>query len=128
MIYITANKSVATLINNGVAVCSFPASLNNSMISLYDAIMLVFGKYVDYVESGKVDSKGNEIAYCVAVFPTVLAYCKTKGNYSQVVTKCKKIDGQWQAHSASIRSSYYDTLDQAIEEGYSIADSRIAKL
>ena len=128
MIYISANKSVATLIDNGVAVCSFPASLNKALISLNDAIMLVFGKYVDYVECDKVDNKGNAIAYCVAVFPTVLAYCKSKGNYMQRVTKCKMLKGQWQAFTASIRDSYYETLEQAIEEGYSIAESRIEKL
>lgn len=127
MIYITANKSVATLIENKVAICSFPASLNKSIPSVDEAIALCAFPVITSDEetihfaSDKVDSKNRAIGYNVSVW-------SFKGVYYVAVQNTRTINNKVVEFGVSQRGKKCSSLDQAWTLGKQIARERIAKL
>lgn len=127
MIYISASKSVATLIENKVAICSFPASLNKSIPTVYEAMALcafpiiTSDKETKHIDSGKVDSKNRAIGYNVSVW-------SYKGVYYVAVQNTRLIKNKVVEFGVMQRGKKCISLDQAWSLGKQIARERIAKL
>lgn len=129
MFYISANKSVASLVNNGVTIASFPASLNKAIISLAEALLMIGETVVEVIETSIKDAKGRAVAYKVVVYKTTMTFFKSKGEYTLRVDKCKQDnDGNWNMFGALSKEYYFNNGMEALQHGIVLAEKRINRL
>jgi hypothetical protein len=127
MNYITSiNKAQLVLVSNGKQVASFPASLNQSIISLDDAETLCGMSYSDVVVSDVKNDKGQWIAFEVVAY-----YDRFFGAWVHVVQKGIMTGDTFKQYGKTIvarRKDVSSSREEAISRGYHVAAKRIKGL